>query len=598
MRCALLLALLLVPLASASIFTHHHPAEAPLKERFEQVSVAYRELITGDAIIHVEKGPSRMVLHGVRHPGGITVLSIDNPKPEERIVTDIAVSDASVRRATITLASSAPVAHIVRCGDYSEGECHSGWERTNKAFVQSAGTVTFEVSAFSAYGGVQQGTRLYATNPGAVNHGAPPASANLSLVRDNTLDETAQAMSSGEFFLFLNASGEASVTGTLTTTHNITFQTYWITGDRVTAAYATHKAFLNGALVCQAGDDNTGGYLLTTNANTLAAASCNPAQNHTISPDDTINYVVTLWAQTIAGGPAGGRTATLMWDTATADTWLQLNTIIQTSINVTTDQAEYDQGATVTASGHFRWDNQTPLSNRNVTVNFFAPNGTLMQSTNTTTMTGGDYEETLLLSQEASAGVWIVNVTGWESAEVYSSNATSFIVNEVVLPPPSISALTTQSITNSSATITWSTDEEANSTVEYSTDPLLLDALTQSDATLKTAHYIELTNLQADTTYYYRVSSCNEQGCDTSETRSFQTALSPGECRITYLEQGLLFEEGAISEGDVLRVECTLQNPIREQDEMRVRLLHPRGELQRTAITPRLLAHELEVVWP
>jgi PGF-pre-PGF domain-containing protein len=87
------------------------------------------------------------------------------------------------------------------------------------------------------------------------------------------------------------------------------------------------------------------------------------------------------------------------------------------------------------------------------------------------------------------------------------SDVWSFTVDTV---PPVISNVTASSITTSSATITWTTDEPSDSIVEYGTT--IAYGLTSSDATLVTSHSRSLTGLSAGTTYHYRVKSTDNAG--------------------------------------------------------------------------------------
>jgi hypothetical protein len=77
--------------------------------------------------------------------------------------------------------------------------------------------------------------------------------------------------------------------------------------------------------------------------------------------------------------------------------------------------------------------------------------------------------------------------------------------------PPTISALSTSVVGTSSANITWTTNEPADSVVHFGTDPASL-AQTTSNSSLVTAHNIGLTGLTAGTTYYYRVTSTDGAG--------------------------------------------------------------------------------------
>ena len=76
--------------------------------------------------------------------------------------------------------------------------------------------------------------------------------------------------------------------------------------------------------------------------------------------------------------------------------------------------------------------------------------------------------------------------------------------------PPVISSLTASPGTTS-ATITWVTDKNASSRVDYGTSPSSLNQ-SQASATLVTNHSVLLTGLSAATTYYFRVISVDADG--------------------------------------------------------------------------------------
>ncbi len=75
--------------------------------------------------------------------------------------------------------------------------------------------------------------------------------------------------------------------------------------------------------------------------------------------------------------------------------------------------------------------------------------------------------------------------------------------------PPVITSLAAVPDNDGTAEITWTTNEPADSLVEYGTSPGSL-VLSASSATLVTAHGISLSGLLPDTTYYYRATSADE----------------------------------------------------------------------------------------
>ncbi len=87
---------------------------------------------------------------------------------------------------------------------------------------------------------------------------------------------------------------------------------------------------------------------------------------------------------------------------------------------------------------------------------------------------------------------------------------------------PTISGITESSVGQTSATINWTTDELANSVVEYGTTTSY--GTTESDSSLVTSHSITLTNLSGNTTYHYRVKSTDAaNNTTTSSDQQFTT---------------------------------------------------------------------------
>ncbi len=93
---------------------------------------------------------------------------------------------------------------------------------------------------------------------------------------------------------------------------------------------------------------------------------------------------------------------------------------------------------------------------------------------------------------------------------------------EIDTTPPTLLNIQTTNIGTSSATITWTTNENANSSVYYWTT---LPASLTGSATFETAHSISLSSLSASTLYYYNVTGCDAAGnCITSTQYNFTTS--------------------------------------------------------------------------
>ncbi len=92
--------------------------------------------------------------------------------------------------------------------------------------------------------------------------------------------------------------------------------------------------------------------------------------------------------------------------------------------------------------------------------------------------------------------------------------------------PPVISSVAATSVTSSGAVITWTTDEAADSEVDYGTAPGTYTD-TASDATLVTSHSVPLSGLAASTTYYYVVTSTDASN-NSAMSAEFSFTTLPG----------------------------------------------------------------------
>jgi hypothetical protein len=99
--------------------------------------------------------------------------------------------------------------------------------------------------------------------------------------------------------------------------------------------------------------------------------------------------------------------------------------------------------------------------------------------------------------------------------------------------PPAISGVSVSSITQSGATISWTTDQASDSQVAYGTTASY-GSTTRLNATATTAHSQALTGLAAATTYHFSVMSRNAAGnLATSADGTFQTLAAPPTYTIT-----------------------------------------------------------------
>jgi hypothetical protein len=102
-----------------------------------------------------------------------------------------------------------------------------------------------------------------------------------------------------------------------------------------------------------------------------------------------------------------------------------------------------------------------------------------------------------------------------------SGNAT-FITTSVTSTPPVISSVATTNVSQTSVTVTWTTDQPATSQVNYGTTTGYGSSSGLSQ-TLVTAHSVALTGLTAGTTYDFDVTSANATAQSTTSPNSMVT---------------------------------------------------------------------------
>jgi len=100
---------------------------------------------------------------------------------------------------------------------------------------------------------------------------------------------------------------------------------------------------------------------------------------------------------------------------------------------------------------------------------------------------------------------------------------------DVDVTPPAISSVGAGSVTQTTATVTWTTNEAADSQVEYGTS-VSYGSSTTLDSSQVTNHTVSLSGLTPGTTYHYRVDSRDAAGnLGTSSDATFTTEAPAGD---------------------------------------------------------------------
>jgi len=135
------------------------------------------------------------------------------------------------------------------------------------------------------------------------------------------------------------------------------------------------------------------------------------------------------------------------------------------------------------------------------------------------------------------------NVVKTVSVAIGSVTGNMYVTDAVLggTSAPSITNVASSGVTNNAATITWNTDQAADSQVEYGTTTSY-GALSPLNSSAVTAHSVTLTGLAQKMTYHYRVHSSNANGPAVSSDYTFTTGGAP---TITNVQSGSITSTSA-----------------------------------------------------
>jgi len=173
-------------------------------------------------------------------------------------------------------------------------------------------------------------------------------------------------------------------------------------------------------------------------------------------------------------------------------------------------------------------------ANATYIASYHAPNGGFAVTRNAFGSSGVDNAPLHALSDASAAGngVFRFGPSAFPNQSYQASNYWVDVVFSTSPPaadttPPTISGVGSSGISGSGATIAWTTNEAADSQVEYG-PTTSYGASTTLDPTLVSSHSVALVGLNAGTTYHYRVKSKDAAGnLATSADFTVSTGAAP-----------------------------------------------------------------------
>jgi lysophospholipase L1-like esterase len=229
--------------------------------------------------------------------------------------------------------------------------------------------------------------------------------------------------------------------------------------------------------------------LLTWSSSNASTASLNQGVgsvslngSESVSPTTNTTYILTV-------GDSQGSTASCSTNTSATDTTSPAVTLTSPTAGSTLS------GASVTLTA-------TSSDNVGVAGVQFKVDGANVGASGTASPYSISWDST-----SVSDGSHTIAAVAHDAALNYATSSISVAVDNT---PPVISSISSGTPTATGATITWTTNENATSTVNYGADTSYGTASTS--ASLVTSHSITLTGLTAGTTYHYQVGSADVQG--------------------------------------------------------------------------------------
>lgn len=131
-------------------------------------------------------------------------------------------------------------------------------------------------------------------------------------------------------------------------------------------------------------------------------------------------------------------------------------------------------------------------------------------------------------NNSAFSGYWTVQASDDPDGvdpTTCTGSLTATIFDPVNSVPPAISDITISNISDTSVTISWTTDKAATSVVDYGTTSDY--GQNKTDSTLSTAHSVTVDSLTANTNYHYRIISVDDHDNTTSTAdNTFSSAVA------------------------------------------------------------------------
>ncbi len=137
----------------------------------------------------------------------------------------------------------------------------------------------------------------------------------------------------------------------------------------------------------------------------------------------------------------------------------------------------------------------------------------------------GNYTLSNVTQGPYSLSITLTDYSTYTFSGSMTAGQTATVNGSISLQAPTVGSIAVSNITPDSATIAWTTDQPADSLVEYGQSAAYGSPAT--DPTLTTSHSIILNSLTGSKTYHFRISSKNSHGLSSSSGDETFLTLSP-----------------------------------------------------------------------
>jgi hypothetical protein len=455
-------------------------------------------------------------------------------------ISAITVSSITTTGATITwttdLASSSQVFYGTNTAYGSQSTLNSTLVTAHSVLLTglTAGTTyDFEVASTNSPGGTS-----LSTNSTFVTLTTPPFITNVVATAVSPTSETITWTTDQNSSSVVNYGGSIAYGSSASGAGGVTSHTVTLNGLTGGATYQYDVSSTNAS--SQTGTTGNFSFTTLTPSPTISAVTATAITTTTatitwttdLNSSSTVNYGATTGYGSSATGAASTTAHSVNLSGLTPGTTYDFDAVSTNSPGGTSTSANFTF-TTVNVAPTISAVNSTGITASSATITWTTNEAASSQVNYGTTMSYGS-SSTLNSGLVTSHSVTITGlasgtaydfdvVSANSSSQSTTSGNSSFTTTAV---PPVISAVTATAIGTTTATITWTTDQNSSSVVNYGTTASY--GSNASGGTSVTSHSVSLTGLAPGTTYDYEVTSANAgNGSATSSGFTFATNPVP-----------------------------------------------------------------------